>query len=99
MVVGIKIEIGHQLSLHIVDGFCQCVEELVKVFLVQEYFVPVIAIVIKTFFTFCDSKKVVVSPSGLYIKEVCSSFTRFQSFRKDAIIVSFLLIVVFVRHS
>ena len=60
---------------------------------------PVVTVVIETLLTFCDRQKVIVPPSGLYIKEVRSSFTRFQSLRKDAVVVSFLLIVVFVRHS
>jgi hypothetical protein len=60
---------------------------------------PVVTVVVETFFTFGDSQKVIVAPSSFYIKEISSSFARFQSLGKDAVIVSFLLIVVFVLHS
>lgn len=62
----------------------------------------VIAIIIKAFFAFGDSDKIIITTSGSYIKEVRSSFTSLDTFAVKAFAVAIfvtVVFVVFVRHN
>jgi hypothetical protein len=58
--------------------------------------VPVVAIIVETFFTFSQGNKIIVTSSRPDIKKVSSSFTGFEALAKQGFAVS--LIVIFVRH-
>jgi len=75
VVEGIKIKVRHQLSLHVVHGFIQRLDELVEVFFVQEDLVSVVTLICETFPAFGDGEVIIITSCGPYIKEIGSSLT------------------------
>jgi hypothetical protein len=65
--------------------------------------VTVIAIIIKTLFTFGDSYEIVIATSRSYIKEVGSSFPSFYTLTVQAFVTAivpvFVKIFIIVRHN
>src|SRR5688500_17054827 len=47
VVVGIEVEVRHELSLNIINCLGQCLQELVEIFFVQEDLVPVVPVFIE----------------------------------------------------
>ena len=75
----IKIKIGHQLFLDMIDGFSERFNELVKVFFVKENLVPFIR-VIHPFLAFRDGKEVIVGLGRLHVEKIRSALSRFNLF-------------------
>ena len=96
MIECVKIKIGHQLCLYIVNRLCKSFDEFVEVFFVKENFVPVIAIIVKTLTAFCDGQVIVIASCSSYIKKIRSSFSSANPFAVDTF---HFLVVVLVRHS
>ena len=57
---------------------------------------PVVAVIIKTFTAFSNSKLIIVCPCCLYVKKIRSSFTSTNTLAVDAF---HFLVIVLVRHS
>ena len=100
VIVGIEVEIRHQVSLYVVHRFGKSIQEFIKIFFVKEHFMSVVPIIVKTLLAFCDSDKIVIPTSSTYIKEICPSLPGLYAFAKQALVVTIIAIVfVFVRHS
>ncbi len=96
VVVGIEVEIRHQIGLYIVHRLGQRLQELVEIFLVQEDLVPVITILIKFLPAFRDRKIVIVTTGSPYIEEICPAFSGPDAFAVNAF---HSFVVVVVRHN
>ena len=61
---------------------------------------PVVSVIVKTFFAFCDSDKIVIATSRANVEEVSPSFASFYAFAEQAFVVPVVAkIFVVVRHS
>ena len=96
MVVGVEVEIRHQLGLDIIHSLGQRLQELVEVFFVQEDLVPVVTILVKFLPAFGDSKIIVVTTCCPLIKEIRPAFAIANPF---ALVAFHSFVVVFVRHN
>ena len=96
MVVGVEIEVRHEIRLHVINRFGECFQELVEVFLVEEDLVPVIPVLIEFFTAFGNGKIVVVATCCPHIKEVRSAFASPDALAVNAFHSFF---VVVVRHN
>ncbi len=76
MVIGVEIEVRHQVGLNIIHRFSQCLQELVEIFLVQEDLVPVIPVFIEFLPAFGYSKIIIITTGCPYIKEISPAFRR-----------------------
>ena len=96
VVVGVEVEIRHQVGLHIVDRLGQRLQELVEILLVKEDLVPVVAILIKFLPAFSDGKIVIITTSCPHIEEIRPALASPDPFAVDAF---HSFVVVFVRHN
>jgi hypothetical protein len=80
----------------VLNSFVQSFEEFIEIFFVQEYFVPIVSIIIKTLSAFSDGQVIIITASGSYIEEISSSFASSDAFTVNAVHSFF---VVIVRHS
>src|SRR5688572_28409568 len=96
MVECIKIEIGHQFGLYIIDRLTQGLDEFVEILLVQEYFVPVIPIVVKPFTAFGNCKVIIISAGSSNIKKVGPSFAGTNALAVNTL---YFLVIILVHHS
>lgn len=67
----IKIKIRHE-ALDVINYRSGLFDELIKILLVKENFVPLITIAIKSLLAFCDREVVIVSAGSPDIKKVSS---------------------------
>src|SRR5688572_7778286 len=96
MVECVEIEVGHQVSFYIIHRFSKRLDEFIEVFFIQEYLMPVIAIIIKPFPALSDGKIVVVTTGSPDVKKIGPSF---PSPDPLAVNTFHFLFVVVVRHS
>src|SRR6478735_5159898 len=71
-------------------------DKLVEVFFVQENFVTVVTVIIKTFTAFRDRQVIIITTCSSYIKKVSPTLTSPDPLAVNAF---HFLVVVVVRHS
>jgi hypothetical protein len=102
MVEGVEVEIGHQFGLHVSHRLRQCIQKLIEVLFVEEHFVTVISIVVKSLFTFRNGNEIVARPCRPYIEKVRSPLTGLNAFAVQTLIATIApvvrIILIVVRH-
>ncbi len=78
------VEIRHQISFNVVDHFIQRSNKTVEIFLVEEYFVALVAIAIFSSGAFRNRNKVIVTPGLFYIQEIGAAFAGAYALGKHA---------------
>jgi hypothetical protein len=79
------VEIRHQISFDVVDHFIQRSNKTVEIFLVEKYFVALIAIPIFSSGAFRNRNKVVVAPGLFHIQEISAAFAGAYTLGKHAL--------------
>ena len=96
VIISVEIEIRHQFGLYVVYRLGQGLQELVKVFLIEENFMPVITVFIEFLPAFGDSKIIIITTGCPYIEEIRPAFPGPDAFAINAF---HSFVVVVVRHN
>src|SRR6188508_557598 len=97
MIECIKVKIGHQFCLYIINGFAEGLDELIKVFLIKEDLMTIITVIIKSFTAFGNGQIIIITTGCSYVKEISPAFTSTNPFAVNAF--HFVFVVILVRHS
>src|SRR6187431_2849502 len=97
MIECIKVKVGHQFRLYIINRLAKCFDKLIKVFFVEEDLMTIITVIIKSLTAFGNGQVIIITTSGSYIKEISPAFTSTNSFAVNAF--HFVFVVILVRHS
>ena len=81
------VEVRHQVGFYVVDHFIQRGDKAVKIFFVEEDFVPFVTISIFPTGTFRNGDEVIVAPRLLYIEEVSAAFAGADALGKHAFLL------------
>jgi hypothetical protein len=64
---------------------------------------PVVPVIVKAFFAFCNCNEVIIATGSTNIEEICPSFTCFYPLAEQALVVAIITVIakifVFVRHN
>src|SRR6186713_1638770 len=97
MIECIKVKIGHQFCLYIINSFAESFDKLIKVFFIKEDLMTIIPIIIKSLTAFGNGQIIIITTGCPYVEEISPAFTSTNSFAVNAF--HFVFVVILVRHS
>src|SRR6187399_869979 len=97
MIECIKVKIGHQFSLYIVNCFPKGFDKLIKIFFIKEDLMTIITVIIKSLSAFGNGQIIIITTGCSYVKKISPAFTSTNSFAVNAF--HFVFVVILVRHS
>ena len=95
VVESIKIKVGHQVGLYIINRFAEGFDEFVEILFVEKDFVTVIPIIVKPLAALCNGQVIIIPFGSPYIKKVGPPFPGADTFAVNAL---HFLVIVLVRH-